>query len=126
FEPDYEAINALNPDLIIVGSRSGTPEVVAEMERIQPAVIDMSVRYENAEDQVPQLFERVEQLASIFGKEAEAETRLTKIRNDIDEINKEAGASKLSALFVQVSGGTVNAYGPGSRFGIVYDDFGFA
>jgi len=125
FEPDYEAISALQPDLIIVGSRSGTPEVVAEMERITPTVIDMSVRYEDAGDQLPQFVQRVEQLASIFGVEEEAAARLERIQQSIDELAADAAASGRTALFVQVSGGTVAAYGPGSRFGIVYDDFGF-
>lgn len=125
FEPDYEAISALEPDLIIVGSRSGTPEVVAEMERISPAVIDMTVHYENAEEQVPQFVERVEQLASIFGVEEEATERLDAIEDDIADTAADAEASGLETMFVQVSGGTVSAYGPGSRFGIVYDDFGF-
>ena len=126
FEPDYEAISALQPDLIIVGSRSGTPEVIAEMERITPAVIDMSVRYEDAADQVPQFRERVEQLATIFAVEDEAAERLDAIEADMEALRTEAEASGLSAMFVQVSGGTVSAYGPGSRFGIVYDAFGFA
>jgi iron complex transport system substrate-binding protein len=126
FEPDYEAISALEPDLIIVGSRSGTPEVVAEMERITPTVIDMSVRYDEAQDQFPQFYERVEQLATIFGVEDEAAARLDAIRQDIEQLAADAAATGRSALFVQVSGGTVNAYGPGSRFGIVYDDFGYA
>ncbi|WP_420453567.1 siderophore ABC transporter substrate-binding protein [Ilumatobacter sp.] len=125
FEPDYEAISALDPDLIIVGSRSGTPEVVAEMERITPAVIDMSVRYEDAQDQIPQFVERVEQLSTIFGFEDAASERLDAILAEIDETADAAEASDLSTMFVQVSGGTVSAYGPGSRFGIVFDDLGF-
>jgi iron complex transport system substrate-binding protein len=125
FEPDYEAISALQPDLIIVGSRSGTPEVVAEMERITPAVIDMSVRYENAEDQLPQFRARVEQLATIFAFEDDAATRLDAIEADMEQLRTDAQASGLTAMFVQVSGGTVSAYGPGSRFGIVYDAFGY-
>jgi iron-siderophore transport system substrate-binding protein len=126
FEPDYEAISAMEPDLIIVGSRSGTPEVVAEMERITPAVIDMSIRYENAEEQIPQFIERVEQLSTIFAFEDEASERLGAIEASISDTAEAAAASELSTMFVQVSGGTVGAYGPGSRYGIVFDDLGFA
>ena len=42
FELDYEKINELEPDLVIVGSRSGTPEVVEELTKITPAVVDLS------------------------------------------------------------------------------------
>ncbi len=126
FEPDYEAISALEPDLIIVGSRSGTPEVVAEMEKISPAVIDMSVRYDEAQDQMPQFRLRVEQMASIFGLDAEAAERLDAIDAAVAETAAAAEASGTTAMFVQVSGGTVGAYGPGSRFGILFDDLGFS
>lgn len=126
FEPDYEAIAALEPDLIIVGSRSGTPEVVAEMERITPAVIDMSVRYDDAEEQIPQFIERVEQLSEIFGFEDAAAARLEAIQAGIDDTAAAAAASGLRTMFVQVSGGNVSAYGPSSRFSIVFDDLGFA
>ncbi len=126
FEPDYEAISALQPDLIIVGSRSGTPEVVAEMEKISPAVIDMSVRYDEAQDQMPQFRLRVEQMASIFGLDAEAAERLDAIDAAVAEAAAAAEASGTTAMFVQVSGGTVGAYGPGSRFGILFDELGFS
>lgn len=126
FEPDYEAINALEPDLVIVGSRSGTPEVVAELEKITPAVIDMSTRFERPEDQVPMTTERVIQLGSIFGVEEEARTRMAAVTAGVEEAGAKAEAAGWSAMFVQVSGGSASAYGPGSRFGLVYSDFGFA
>src|SRR5690606_12525208 len=59
FEPDYEAIAALDPDVVIVGSRSGTPEVVAEFEKFAPAVLDMSVRAEDPADVFDVTTERV-------------------------------------------------------------------
>lgn len=126
FEPDYEAISALDPDLIVVGSRSGTPEVVAEMEKITPAVIDMSVRAKNPADFVAQVEKRSVELGSIFGKQAEAKTQMEAVKAGIAEVKTKAAATKLTAMFVQVSGGKANVYGPGSRFGTVFTDYGFA
>ena len=125
-EPDYEAINELEPDVIIIGSRTGTPEVLAEMEKISPVVIDMSVRFEESSEQIPATQERVVQLGSIFGKEAEAQELMDDLTTQIEEVGTQAADSGETALFVQVSGGTASAYGPGSRFGIVYDAFGYA
>lgn len=125
-EPDYEAINELEPDLIIIAGRSGNPEILAEMEKISPVVIDMSVRYEEPSGQLTVTEERVVQLGSIFDKETEAQEQMDEILTQVEEVGKTAAETGDKALFVQVSGGTASAYGPGSRFGIVYDAFGYA
>lgn len=124
-EPDYEKINELEPDLIIVGSRSGTPEVVAELTKITPNVVDMSARFDQADQQVAVTEERVVQLGQIFDKEGEAQQQMNDAKAGIAEAStKAADAGK--AMVVQVSGGKASAYGPNSRFGIIYADYGFA
>src|SRR5690606_2605874 len=125
-EPDYEAINELEPDLIIIGSRSGTPEVLAEMEESAPNVIAPAVPYHGPSGQLTVTEERVVQLGSIFGKEAEAQELMDDLNAQVEEVSAQASEGGETALFVQVSGGTASAYGPGSRFGIVYDAFGYA
>lgn len=124
FEPDYEAIAALEPDLVIVGSRSGTPEVVAEFEKFAPAVLDMSVRAKDPADVFDLTTERVVQLGSIFGVEQEATDLMADLETQIAEVKEQTGDLG-TAMVVQVSDGTVSAYGPGSRFSQVYTDFGF-
>jgi len=126
FEPDYEAINALEPDLVIVGSRSGTPEVVAELSKITPAVVDLSARYQKPEEQLPAIEQRVEQLGSIFGVQEQAAQQMEEVKAAIAETRDKVRASEQTAMFVQVSGGKASAYGPTSRFGTLYSDFGFA
>ena len=125
FEPDYEAIAAMNPDVVIVGSRSGTPEIVKEFEKFAPAVIDMSVRSKTPADTFTLTSERVTQLGSIFGKEKQAKDLMDTISSDIAKVKKSATDSARTAMVVQVSDGTVSAYGPGSRFSTVYEDFGY-
>lgn len=125
FEPDYEAISALEPDLVIVAGRSGTPEVVAEFERFAPAVVDLSVRADEPSQVFELTSERVEQIGSIFGLEEEAAGLMSDLEDQIGEVAT-AAADAGTAMVVQVSDGTVSAYGPGSRFSQVYEDFGFA
>lgn len=125
FEPDYEAIEAMHPDLVIVGSRSGNPEVVAEFEKFSPAVLDLSTRAETPEQLIPATEERVLQLGQIFGKEAEAEQLMADLNGEVDALRTEIEPAGEQALFVQVSDGAVSAYGPGSRFGLVYGVFGY-
>lgn len=126
FELDYEAINALEPDLVIVGSRSGTPEVVEELTKITPAVVDLSARAETPAELVPAIEERVTQIGQIFDVEEQATQQMTEVKSAIADAKTKAEGSDLTAMFVQVSGGKASAYGPTSRFGTIFEDFGFA
>ncbi|CAA9328793.1 MAG: hypothetical protein AVDCRST_MAG48-3029, partial [uncultured Friedmanniella sp.] len=126
FELDDQAINAVEPDLVIVGSRSGTPEVVEELTTITPAVVDLSARAETPAALVPAVEQRVTQIGQIFGVEEQAAAQMTEVRSAIADAKAEAEGADLSAMFVQVSGGKASAYGPTSRFGAIYSDFGFA
>lgn len=125
-EPDFEAISALEPDLVIVASRSGTPEIVAEMKKITPNVVDMSARWQDPADQLTTIEDRVVDLGRIFGVEDEAQAQMEEVTADVEAVHEQVTAAGDTAMFVQVSGGTVSAYGPGSRFGVIHEDFGFA
>lgn len=125
-EPDFEGISALEPDLVIIAGRTGTPEVLAEMKKITPNVVDLSVRWEDPADQLGLIEERTLDLGAIFGKDDEAKTLIDEALAAVDEVNAEVTDAGDTAMFVQVSGGTVSAYGPGSRFGILHEAFGYA
>ena len=125
-EPDFEGISALEPDLVIIAGRSGNPEVLAEMKKITPNVVDLSVRWDDPADQLPLIEERTVDLGAIFGKEAEAKTLMADALAKVEEVKAEVADAGTTAMMVQVSGGTVSAYGPGSRFGILHEAFGFA
>lgn len=125
FEPDYEAIAAMEPDLVIVGSRSGTPEVVAEFEKFAPAVLDLSVRAEDPADVWAETRERVETVGEVFDKTDEAADLLDDLESQMAAVRSDVEAGGDRAMVVQVSDGTVSAYGAGSRFGSIYSDFGY-
>ncbi|WP_340540108.1 siderophore ABC transporter substrate-binding protein [Nocardioides sp. GXZ039] len=125
FEPDYEAIEAMDPDLVIVAGRSGSPEVVAEFERFAPAVIDMSVTPDDPADTFSTAEERVLQLADIFDVREEAESTMDGLATQMQDLQDEITGADETAMFVQVSDGTIGAYGPGSRFGTIFTDFGY-
>ncbi|WP_430868239.1 siderophore ABC transporter substrate-binding protein [Demequina aurantiaca] len=119
FEPDYEAINALEPDLIIVGGRSAA--TLPEMEKIAPT-IDLSFDWETDAFQTS-LQNNTTTLGAIFGKEAEASAALTDVAEQSAAINA-AAADAGKGLVVMTSAGEVSAYGPGSRFDFVYNLLG--
>lgn len=117
FQPDYEAVHAGKPDVVIVAGRSAP--AYAELSRIAPT-IDLSLD--------PGAFAQgvrrnTEILGRITGKEKEAAALTEKLDAAIAGIRdkaKDAGR----ALIIMVSGGKITAYGKGSRFGWVHDDLG--
>lgn len=117
FEPDYEAVNAAQPDLIIVGGRSAAK--FAELAKIAPT-IDLTA---DAKNFVKSSEDNVRTLANIFGKDKEASAALTKLNAKKDELKALAEKSG-TGLLVLTTGGKISAYGPGSRFGVLYDDLG--
>lgn len=118
FEPDYEAVAAAKPDLIIVANRSA--DTLPELSKIAPT-IDLSG--ENV-DFLGDLNKQVALLASIFGKETEAAALLAEIDTQIAELN-ETTADAGTALIILTAGGELTAIAPGSiRGGLIYDTLG--
>ena len=118
WEPDYEAINALEPDLIIVAGRSS--RIYADMKEIAPTA-DLTVW----EDFYNKFQEQHRNMGKIFGVEDRVEERLAELDAEVQEVSVQAaGAGK--ALILMTTGAEVTAYGPGSRFGFVHDTFGYA
>nr|WP_084032773.1 siderophore ABC transporter substrate-binding protein [Chelativorans sp. J32] len=118
FEPDYEAVNAAEPDLIIVGGRSAAK--YSELAKLAPT-IDLTIDQKNY---LGSMRKNVETLARIFGKEAEAEKQLKELDDAIGDL-KQASKDAGRVLVVLTTGGRMSAHGPGGRFGIIYGEFGF-
>lgn len=117
FEPDYEAINALSPNLIIIGGRSAPK--YAQLAKLAPT-IDMSPDFKHRVDSA---IAHAEIFGQIFGKENEVAARVGKLRQSV--IDLRARTAKMgNGLLIMTSGGRISALSPGSWFGTLYDDFG--
>lgn len=117
FEPDYEALNALAPDLIIVGGRSAPK--YAQVAKLGPT-IDLSP---DLQHRVDSAIAHAETLGQIFGKQAEVTSRVSRLRQSIATLRIRT-AKMGTGLLVMTSGGRLEALGPGSWFGTLYNDFG--
>lgn len=117
FEPDYEAVNAAEPNLIIVGGRSAAK--LPELAKIAPT-IDLTI---DAKNYIANVKANVETLGRIFEKDNEARAEVEKLDASITAVNEKA-AKNGKGLLILTSGGKMSAYGPGSRFGILHSDFG--
>ncbi|HNO65662.1 MAG TPA: siderophore ABC transporter substrate-binding protein [Tepidiformaceae bacterium] len=118
FEPDYEAVNALEPDLIIVAGRSSA--TFPEMKKIAPT-IDLTI---DSKNYMASFRQRHEVLGQIFGVQEKVAAELEKLDKEVAAVKAKAPNAG-SALVVMTNGAEVSAYGPGSRFGLVHDLLGY-
>lgn len=119
FEPDYEALNSLSPDLIIVGGRSRTK--YPEVSKIAPAIdltVDPGRPLDSAKDNVALL-------GRIFGREAAAKALLDKLDATTASVKAKAPGLGRGLLILTVAN-RMSAFGPGSRFGMLHEAFGVA
>ncbi len=119
FEPNFEKIYGLRPDLIIISTRQA--EVYKELSRIAPTIY-MEV---TGSDYIGSVRKNARILGEIFGKEDFVEGELEKIRRATEELREKVKISGKNALIVMANDGSLSVYGPGSRFGVIHDEFGF-
>jgi iron complex transport system substrate-binding protein len=116
-EPDFEAVSAGDPDLIIISGR--TAGAYEELSKIAPT-IDLSI---DAARPMESFKAQTEKLGTIFNKSAEVEEQLAAVDATVSDTKAKA-ATAGKGLIVLTSGGEVTAYGAGSRFGIIHDVLG--
>ncbi|MGG4267602.1 siderophore ABC transporter substrate-binding protein [Peribacillus simplex] len=116
-EPDFEKINEMAPDLILISGRQS--EAYKELSKIAPTVY-VGVDTKNYMESFK---ENVTLLGKIFDKKDEAAKELASVEENINALKEKVPTDKTS-LIVLASGGKVSAYGPDSRFGIIHDVFG--
>lgn len=110
FEPNYEALGAFKPQLIIIGSR--TSKAAQQLNEIAPT-IDMTADTKNLRTSAQ---ERIDAYAQIFGKQAEADKLKADINQAFDAA-RTAAQGKGKGLVIIVSGGKLSAQSPTSRLG---------
>ncbi|KAA9007827.1 siderophore ABC transporter substrate-binding protein [Histidinibacterium aquaticum] len=117
FEPDFEALAVMAPDLIVAGGRSQTQ--VEPLSQVAPT-IDMTIW---GADLVEQAQARVTAYGEIFGLSGEAEALNTALDEKIAEVSGLVeGQGK--ALILLANGGKISAYGADSRFGWLHQVVG--
>ncbi|THV12762.1 siderophore ABC transporter substrate-binding protein [Rhizobium rhizophilum] len=113
FEPDLEALSALQPDLIIVGGRSSGKE--KDTSKVAPS-LDMTM---DGVDVVDQARARTMTYGAIFGREAQAEKAVADFDAALARA-KTAVKGKGRGLILMTNGPKITAYGVDSRFGWVH------
>jgi iron complex transport system substrate-binding protein len=118
-EPDFEAIHAMQPDVIFISTRQA--ELYEQFAEIAPTVyveLDYTKYIESFE-------KNMNLVGEIFDKKDEVASAVEEIKASVEEVNKKASALDKKGLIVLANEGKVSAYGPSSRFGVIHDVFGF-
>lgn len=113
FEPDFEALANLNPDIIVAGGRSSRQ--VEPLSEVAPT-IDMTIW---GDGHVEQVLARLDAFGTLTGTEAKAGELSEAFNAKLAQVS-EAMAGKGNALVVLTNGPKVSAYGAGSRFGWIH------
>lgn len=114
-EPDFEKINALSPDLILMSTRQ--ERFYEELSHIAPTVF---IGTDN-KDYLNSFRKNVRLLGSIVGKEKEAEDKLAAVDAKIALGQERFKNDSNKALFLIYNNGKFSAFGKGSRFGFIHD-----
>lgn len=109
FEPDYEAVNAMAPDLIIVAGRSAA--VYPDLAKIAPT-IDVSF----GPDMLGSFSQITNALGAILGAEEEAAAAVADVEDRVATLKEQVEVAG-TGLIVMVSGGSVTALAPGNARG---------
>ncbi len=117
FEPNYEAVNAARPDLIITGGRSTAK--YDDLAKLAPT-INM---HAGNEDYLARVITNTRLVGDVFNRRAKAEEVVAELNGAIAQLHQVA-SRRGKGLIVLTTGNRISAYGVGSRFGVVHGAFG--
>ncbi|MEW8972837.1 MAG: siderophore ABC transporter substrate-binding protein [Tissierellaceae bacterium] len=117
-EPNFEKIFELEPDLMIISARQA--KLYEEFNEIGNTIY-MAI---DGGDYMNSFKENLNILGKIFNDEDNINERIAQLDKKIQELHAKANESDNTGLFVMANDGELRAYGIGSRFGVLYDEFG--
>ena len=119
-ETDFEAVESLNPDLIIIGGRQA--EDIDSFKEIAPTV-NLAV---DGQDYMNSFKSVVTDLGNLFDKQNEAKKAIDEIEAKIAKVNKTVTEKGLTASVVMANEGSISTFSAKSRYGLIYNGLGFA
>lgn len=118
-ETDFEAVESLNPDLIIIGGRQA--EDIDSFKEIAPTV-NLAV---DGQDYMNSFKTVVTDLGNLFDKQDEAKKAIDEIEAKIAKVNKTVTEKGLTASVVMANEGSISVFSAKSRYGLIYNGLGF-
>ncbi|MFJ1627187.1 siderophore ABC transporter substrate-binding protein [Marinilactibacillus psychrotolerans] len=118
-EPDLEAVYDLDPDLIIISGRQLDYE--DKLNEIAPTLylgLDLENYWSSFES-------NMKTIGKIFVSESEMDSQISTIKSNMTNLKEKAESSNYSSLITILNEGSPSAFGKNSRYGMIYDEFGF-
>ncbi|CEA04363.1 iron compound ABC transporter substrate-binding protein [Pseudomonas saudimassiliensis] len=116
FEPDYAALKALQPDLIIIAGRSRA--AYAQLAEVAPT-LDLTL---SPDAFVDGMRANLQQLGTIFEKQQEAQQLEAELQQALHDVQQKTRG--LSSVTLFTINGRVMTHAPGERFGMLYELLG--
>ena len=113
-EPNFEKINSLSPDLIIISARQ--EKFYDEFQKIAPTIF-MEIDNSNY---MKSFADNTLLVARLIGKESEAEEKIAATKAKLAEAQEKLDAHEENALIMMHNNGRFSVYGAGSRFGFIH------
>lgn len=117
FEPDYDALSKIKPDLIVVGGRSAAK--YEALSKIAPTV-DFSAK---GEHMLQDMERNITQIANLYNKQTEGKALVAKIHQVVGELRQVSSQAAPGLLLMAVNE-RIMPNAPGSRFGFLFDTLG--
>lgn len=117
-EPDFEAISALNPEVILISTRQ--ERFYEELSEIAPTIFVGT----DSKDYIPSFKRNTMTVAKIVDREDEAVAKLEVLVQKIADAQERFSKDERKALFLIYNNGRFSAFGQGSRFGFIHDVLG--
>ena len=117
FQPDYEALSQIKPDLIIVGGRSAAKQDV--LSKIAPT-LDFSVK---PATMLQDMERNITQIADMYGKQEQGKALVARIKSEVAELNQLAAQAQPGVLLMAINE-RIMPQAPGARFGFLFDVLG--
>jgi len=117
-EPNFEKINAMQPDLILISARQ--EKNYDELSKIAPTVF-VGV---DAKDYMHSFEKNVTLIGQLVRKESEAKAKIDNTKAKLADAQALLAANDKKALVLMHNNGRFSAHGKGSRFGFIYSEMG--
>lgn len=119
FEPDFETLFTLKPDLIIADERM--MRIYDDLNEVAPTLMLSTTNGQYWHD--TQVNWRA--IATLVGKEDKMASKIKETQQRLEAIQSAVRAEKRDAMMVMSSGKKLSTFEPQSRFSIIFEEFGF-
>lgn len=122
FEPDFDALDLFDADLVIISSRSAWAYDRLKSELGGVAVLNLQI---DNQKYLESVVKNLNNLKLVFDNLADFDQLITTLESETNALKTSALASNLNALILMTNGDDISGYGIGSRFSFIHNELGF-